>query len=165
MIASRPALVDNVATMTSAVDDVVRRLGLAPHPEGGWFRELYRDPSVTTIHYVLPAGGLAPLHRLRSRTELWHFYGGASVELHTIEGDGEGARHTLARLSSHTPVAVVTPGTWQATRVSGGEAAFAWCGCTVTPAFDFADWEMPARTELLRRLPGLSARVTELTRP
>src|SRR3954470_13788537 len=102
LIASRPSLVDNVATMSSAVDEVVRRLGLAPHPEGGWFRELYRDPSVTTIHFVLPATGLAPLHRLRSRTELGLFLGGAAVELPLIDGDGEAARHSVTRLSAES---------------------------------------------------------------
>jgi predicted cupin superfamily sugar epimerase len=166
MIASRHALVDNVATMSSAVDDIVRRLGLAPHPEGGWFREVYRDSSVTTIHYLLPAGGLSPLHRLRSRAELWHFYGGAEVELHTIASanDDEGRQHQVARLAPSSPLAVVTPGTWQAARVVG-EGPFAWCGCTVAPAFDFVDWEMPPRAELLRQLPGLQEQVMELTRP
>src|SRR5262245_59147502 len=120
------------------VDDVVRRLGLASHPEGCWFRELYRDELVTTIHYVLPAGGLSPLHRLRSRTEVWHFYGGAEVELHTIAPDG--TWHEVTRLCSAAPVATVPAGTWQATRVVG-DGVYAWCGCTVAPAFDFADWE------------------------
>jgi predicted cupin superfamily sugar epimerase len=76
-----------------SIEDVVQRLGLAAHPEGGWYREVYRDAAVSTIHYVLPAGGLAPLHRVRDRVELWHFYGGAPVELHTIV-DG---KNTLLR--------------------------------------------------------------------
>jgi uncharacterized protein len=171
MIAGDAALVDNTATMNRPVDDVVRRLGLAPHPEGGWYRELYRDAAVTTIHYVLPAGGLAPLHRLRSRAELWHFYGGAEVELHTIDDQGyDPPRHLVTRLSPAAPLAVVPPGVWQAARVVGASDSddgdgFAWCGCTVAPAFDFADWEMPARAELVTALPALSALVTELTRP
>jgi predicted cupin superfamily sugar epimerase len=148
--------------MSAALDDVIRRLGLAPHPEGGWFREVYRDLSVTTIHYVLPAGGLAPLHRLKRRTELWHFYSGAPVELHTIAEDGRW--HEVARLSASSPVAVVPAGVWQATRVVG-DGSYAWCGCTVAPAFDFADWEMPTRAQLLRALPMLQDQVTELTNP
>jgi predicted cupin superfamily sugar epimerase len=147
--------------MSNSVDELVRRLGLLPHPEGGWFRELYRDPAVTTIHYVLPAGGLSPLHRLRTRTELWHFYGGADVELHTL-GDVD-ARHQITPLSPLQPVAIVPPGTWQAARVVGD--GFAWCGCTVAPAFDFADWEMPSRAELLQQFPSLRSLVLELTRP
>jgi predicted cupin superfamily sugar epimerase len=159
LIAAGIAVVDNTAAMTEPVEDVVARLELAPHPEGGWFRELYRDDAVTTIHYVLPAGGLSPLHRLRRRTELWHWYGGAPVTLHTLTDGGEAA---TARLGAGTPLAVVPPGVWQAARAA--DDGWAWCGCTVAPAFDFADWEMPPRAELLRRWPGLAALVTELTR-
>ncbi|MDB4971389.1 MAG: hypothetical protein JWN44_7078 [Myxococcales bacterium] len=136
---------------------MVQTLGLTAHPEGGWFRELHRDRAVTTIHYVLDAHGLSPLHRLRSRTELWHFYDGAPLELHTI-ADGV---HAMARLSRESPVAVVPAGVWQAARTGDG---WAWCGCTVAPAFDFDDWEMPPRAMLLDQLPSLATIVTELTR-
>ena len=141
-----------------SIEDVVQRLRLVAHPEGGWYREVYRDAAASTIHYVLPAGGLAPLHRVRDRVELWHFYGGAPVELHTIV-DG---RHAVVTVGPDAPIGVVPPGVWQAMRVGNGAA---WCGCTVAPAFDFAAWEMPPREELLRALPqGLHAIVRELTR-
>jgi len=141
-----------------SIEHVVARLGLVAHPEGGWYREVYRDAAVSTIHYVLPARGLAPLHRVKERVELWHFYGGAPVEVHTIVGE----RHAVVTLGPDAPIAVVPPGAWQATRAGEGAA---WCGCTVAPAFDFAAWEMPPREELLRALPqGLHAIVRELTR-
>jgi uncharacterized protein len=140
------------------VEDLVDRLRLAPHPEGGWYGEIYRDAAVSTIHYVMPAGGLAPLHRVLGRVELWHFYGGAPVEVHTIV-DGV---HRAVTLGPDAPLAVVPPGAWQATRARDGAA---WCGCTVAPAFDFAAWEMPARAALLAALPSvLHAIVQELTR-
>ena len=194
-------LVDNIAAMSPPSDhvvDLVRRLRLAPHPEGGWFRELYRDRAVTTIYYVMEPRGLSPLHRLRTRSELWHFYGGAPVELHLIgDRDGDTAtthahrvderaataataddlhragaandvhvganEHRVALLSADAPVAVVPPGAWQAARVLGDEPAL--LGCTVAPAFDFADWQMPTRAELLQRFPLHSALVAALTRP
>jgi len=141
-----------------SIEDVVQRLRLVAHPEGGWYREVYRDAAASTIHYVLPAGGLAPLHRVRDRVELWHFYGGAPVELHTIV-DG---RHAVVTVGPDAPIGVVPPGAWQATRAGNGAA---WCGCTVAPAFDFAAWEMPSRDELVRALPpSLHAIVRELTR-
>lgn len=153
--------------MSLPIDELVRRLRLAPHPEGGWFRELYRDAAVTTIYYAMEPRGLSPLHRLRTRSELWHFYSGAAVDLHTIVdaaddpvGDG---RHDVARLDAESPLAVVPPGVWQSARVLGDEPAL--LGCTVAPAFDFSDWQMPPRAELLRRFPALAALVTELTRP
>jgi len=141
-----------------SIEHVVERLGLVAHPEGGWYREVYRDAAVSTIHYVLPARGLAPLHRVKERVELWHFYGGAPVEVHTIVGE----RHAVVTLGPDAPIAVVPPGAWQATRAGEGAA---WCGCTMAPAFDFATWKMPPREELLRALPqGLHAIVRELTR-
>jgi len=141
-----------------SIEHVVERLGLVAHPEGGWYREVYRDAALSTIHYVLPARGLAPLHRVKERVELWHFYGGAPVEVHTIVGE----RHAVVTLGPDAPIAVVPPGAWQATRAGEGAA---WCGCTVAPAFDFAAWEMPPREELLRALPqGLHAIVREPTR-
>jgi predicted cupin superfamily sugar epimerase len=140
------------------VEDLVERLRLAPHPEGGWYREVYRDAAVSTIHYLLPAGALAPLHRVRGRVELWHFYGGAPLELHTIV---DGA-HQVTTLGPDAPLGVVPADAWQATRAGDGAA---WCGCTVAPAFDFAAWEMPARATLLGVLPPpLHPIVLELTR-
>jgi predicted cupin superfamily sugar epimerase len=140
------------------LDDVVQRLGLVAHPEGGWYGEVYRDAAVSTIHYVLPARGLAPLHRVLARVELWHFYGGSPVEVHTIVGE----RHIVTQLGPEAPIAVVPPGAWQATR-AGDEAA--WCGCTVAPAFEFSAWELPTRETLLRALPpALHDIVRELTR-
>jgi hypothetical protein len=140
------------------VDDLVKRLALIVHPESGWYREVYRNTAVSTIHYVLPAGGLAPLHRVRDRVELWHFYDGAPLEVHTIV-DGV---HAVTALGPEAPIAVVPPGAWQATRAGDGAA---WCGCTVAPAFDFAAWEMPPRAALLEALPPpLHAIVRELTR-
>jgi predicted cupin superfamily sugar epimerase len=107
----------------------------------------------------MSAGSLAPLHRVHDRTELWHFYGGAPVEVHTIVGD----RHERAVLGPESPVVIVPPGAWQATRAGDGHA---WCGCTVAPAFDFAAWEMPSRAELERLLPSaLHGVVAQLTRP
>ena len=69
----------------------------------------------------------------------------------------------MARLDAESPLAVVPPGVWQSARVVADEPAL--LGCTVAPAFDFGDWQMPPRAELLRRFPALTALVTELTRP
>lgn len=144
--------------MNTSVEDIVRQLGLAEHPEGGWYREIYRDAAVSTIHYVLPAHGLAPLHRVHGRVELWHFYGGTPVEIHTIVDE----RHACTLLGPESPVVVVPAGAWQATRAGDG---YAWCGCTVAPAFDFDAWEMRSRNQLLRELPNTLHRViTQLTR-
>jgi predicted cupin superfamily sugar epimerase len=154
---------------------LVEALGLVPHPEGGFFRETYRSPlatrvrqgdraASTAIYFLLPAGSLSALHRVRS-DEVWHHYVGDPVDLHVI--DEERGTHAVHRLGSDVlggerPQVVVPAGQWQAAVAAGGRAAL--CGCTVAPGFDFADFEMPPRQDLLKRMPALAAIVERLTR-
>jgi uncharacterized protein len=149
-------------------------LGLIPHPEGGLYRETFRAPLVveapqgnraasTAIYFLLPAGSFSALHRVRS-DEVWHHYDGDPVELHTIDESGE---HHVVLLGKDVrrgerPQRVVPAGTWQAA-VSAGHG-FSLCGCTVAPGFDFADFEMPSRDEVMARFPQHRAVVERLTR-
>jgi predicted cupin superfamily sugar epimerase len=153
---------------------LVATLGLRPHPEGGFFRETFRAPLVvaapqgeraasTAIYFLLPAGSFSALHRVRS-DEVWHHYDGDPVEIHTLHGAG---LHRVTRLGSHLsrgerPQVVVPAGVWQAAIPVGD--AFALCGCTVAPGFDFADFEMPARAELVATFPQLREVIEQLTR-
>jgi predicted cupin superfamily sugar epimerase len=156
--------------------DVVRALSLTPHPEGGFYRETFRArlavPSAngigpraasTAIYFLLPAGGLSALHRVRS-DEVWHHYDGDPVELHTIDADGAHATVVLGSslLRGERPQHVVPAGTWQAA-VARGER-YALCGCTVSPGFDFVDFEMPSRHQMLRLFPELRPTIERLTR-
>ena len=125
---------------------LIERLGLEPHPEGGWFAETWRDPgddgargSGTSIYYLLEAGQHSAWHRVDA-TEIWHHYACAPLRLELWDG----ARHrgvTLGDdlLAGQIPQAVVAPGEWQAA-VSLGE--FTLVGCTVSPAFEFAGFEL-----------------------
>ncbi|HET7545445.1 MAG TPA: cupin domain-containing protein [Polyangiaceae bacterium] len=157
-------------------EEVIAWLGLAPHPEGGFFRETFRaSASVTApfaavtraastaIYFLLRAGEFSAFHSVRS-DEVWHHYLGASLELHTIDRAG---MHRRVELGSElergqTPQWVVPAGTLQAARVIG--AGFSLCGCTVAPGFDFADFDMPARAQLVSRHPALSELIESLTR-
>ncbi|HVH43806.1 MAG TPA: cupin domain-containing protein [Labilithrix sp.] len=154
---------------------LVELLGLEPHPEGGFFREMWRSPLVlgslphgapraasTAIYFLLPAGAFSALHRVAS-DEVWHHYDGDPVELHVLEGRVHQTfilGRDLAR--GQRPQHVVPAGAWQAA-VSVG-AKWSLCGCTVAPGFDFADFEMPSREEMLRLLPDHAAAVKQLTR-
>ena len=156
---------------------VVTALGLAPHPEGGFFRETFRAPLVisapqgsraasTAIYFLLPAGSFSALHRVRS-DEVWHHYDGDPVELYTLHedaGDGEARVVRLGRdlARGDRPQVIVPAGVWQAAVPVGKR--FALCGCTVAPGFDFADFEMPSRAELLGRFPAVRELVERLTR-
>jgi predicted cupin superfamily sugar epimerase len=130
------------------VDELVTRLGLSPHPEGGFFRETYRAPLVvegprgprpacTAMVYLLPAGAHAAFHRVHA-DELWHFYAGAPLRLYRLGLDE-------VTLDGMQPQALVPSGIWQAAETLG---AFSLVGCTVAPGFDFADWELGRRSLL-----------------
>lgn len=162
-------------TPSAEVTRVVERLGLEPHPEGGFYREMFRSAlapatgeraASTAIYFLLPAGTFSAFHRVKSADEVWHHYDGDPIELHTI--DEQSGAHHVARLGrdlegGERPQLVVPAGVWQAALPVGSR--FGLCGCTVAPAFDFADFEMPSREALLARLPREHAGVIErLTR-
>ncbi len=153
---------------------VVQALGLSPHPEGGYYRETFRASlalpapqgpraASTAIYFLLPADSFSALHRVRS-DETWHHYDGDPVELYTIRDDGAAQvvrlGNDLAR--GDRPQVVVPAGMWQAAVPVGDR--FALCGCTVAPGFDFADFEMPSRAELVARFPESRELVERLTR-
>lgn len=145
------------------VKRVIESLGLAPHPEGGFYRETHRS-SWTAIYFLLPAGEFSAFHRLRIADEMWHHYAGDPVELDMIDPDGV---HRVVLLGSdlergERPQAIVPAGTLQAAAVRGNR--YALCGCTVTPAFDFADFELPTREELLSAFPHHEALIRRRTR-
>lgn len=164
------------STLDPEAKALVELLGLSPHPEGGYFRETWRSPlalaglpqgspraASTAIYYLLAAGGISALHRVAS-DEVWHHYDGGAVELHVLEGRVH-RTFVLGRdfAKGERPQIVVPAGAWQAA-VAIGER-WALCGCTVAPGFDFADFEMPAREEMLRLLPDHEAAVMQLTHP
>lgn len=146
-------------------NDVVRRLGLLPHPEGGFYRETYRSAltldlpdgrrraAATAIHYLLPAGAWSTWHRVAS-DEIWHHYDGGALRLHLL---GAGTR----RLWSGDPQAVVPAGVWQAAEP---EDRAVLCGCTVAPGFDFADFELGHAEALVAAYPEQEALIRRLER-
>jgi predicted cupin superfamily sugar epimerase len=126
---------------------IIERLGLAPHPEGGWYRETWRAASPageraagTAIHFLLEAGQRSHWHRIDA-TELWLFQAGAPLTLRTALADAGVVEALLGPdvLAGQVTQAVVRPGEWQA-----AEATFDWSlvACVVVPGFDFAGFEM-----------------------
>ena len=147
------------------VAELVRRLGLRPHPEGGYYGETFRSPvqltlpdgrirsASTAIHYLLPAGAWSAWHRVRS-DEVWHHYDGGALRLHRL-GMAE------VRLSAECPQAVVPAGVWQAAEPEDGAVL---CGCTVAPGFEFDDFELGAVEDLVAAFPGDAALIRRLGR-
>ena len=127
--------------MTSEVDRLIVALDLKPHPEGGHFRETFRDshPATrahsTAIYFLLKAGETSHWHRVDA-AEVWHFYRGAALELSIGK-----QRHVLGPDidAGQAPQIVVPAGAWQKARSLGD---FTLVGCTVAPAFEFAHFEL-----------------------
>jgi predicted cupin superfamily sugar epimerase len=127
--------------------EVVALLGLQPHPEGGFYKETFRDsrlvdgrPASTAIYYLLGVGEVSEWHRVDA-AEVWHWHAGAPMVI-TMSGNGhDAAAHHLGPnlLQSQRPQLVV-PAHWWQTATSLG--AWSLVGCTVAPGFDFAGFEM-----------------------
>jgi predicted cupin superfamily sugar epimerase len=126
--------------MDARAEGLIRALGLQPHPEGGYYAEVYRAAAVSTIYYLLPFGEKSRWHRVTS-DEIWHFYEGAPLDLLQLTPDGgEMDRFVLGPLSEkQRPVHCVPADHWQAARSRGG---YTLVGCTVAPAFQYANFSL-----------------------
>ncbi|MDH4100470.1 MAG: cupin domain-containing protein [Nitrospirota bacterium] len=156
-------------------EELIARYNLAPHPEGGWYREFHRsDVSVgilpgyagertalTAIYFLLAKGDFSAFHRVLGE-EVWVHLAGDPLELVLL--DKEPRSITLAPAGSGepvAPVAIVPPNVLQAARTTGD---YTLVTCLVAPGFDFADFSMPSREELLREYPGCGEVIKVFTR-
>ena len=128
-------------------DEIISKFDLEPHPEGGHFRETFRDRrevdgrSVgTAILFLLKSGERSHWHRVDA-TEIWHFYAGAPLELSISERGAAGKAYILANdlAKGQSPQLVVPARHWQAARSLG---EWSLVGCTVSPGFEFDGFEM-----------------------
>jgi predicted cupin superfamily sugar epimerase len=159
----------------------IEKLQLEPHPEGGYFRQTYRSEVAiarealpprftgaravsTAIYFLLAGENFSAFHRLRS-DEMWHFYVGAPVTVHVIEPDGGYSALVLGDDPEAGQVlqAVVRAGCWFGSHVTDWKS-FAVVGCTVSPGFDFDDFQMGKRAELVREYPQHRGIIERLTR-
>jgi predicted cupin superfamily sugar epimerase len=156
------------------IECVIRELGLAPHPEGGWFRETYRstrlDPSgraaSTLIYFLLAQGQCSRLHRIDA-DEGWHLYRGGPLEIFELDESSPGGALGVTRLGldleqGERPQHVVPAGRWFGAALPDG-VDYALAGCSVAPGFEFRHFELAARRELLARFPAHRALIARLT--
>ncbi|MDK1490460.1 cupin domain-containing protein [Sinorhizobium sp. 7-81] len=128
---------------------IVDALGLARHPEGGWYVETFRDDvgtprsHSTAIYYLLERGERSHWHRVRDAAEIWHYYAGAPLELSIAEPGKPASRSRLGPdlLDGQRPQHVVPANWWQSAASLGD---WTLVGCTVAPGFDFSAFEMAA---------------------
>ena len=159
--------------MNARVAELIERLHLRPHPEGGFYAEVYRSQqavdaldgrsrraALTSIYFLLPESAISRWHRVLS-DEVWCHLEGAPLELHLLDAATPSAHTiTLAPVSAHdAPQHTVPAGVWQAARSTG---AYSLAACMVAPGFDFDDFALMAADDPLRgwignHYPALSA--------
>jgi uncharacterized protein len=164
-------------------EDVKKLLGLKPHPcEGGWYVRTYEAAEMvqaeafvdrryagarrtgTAIYYLLAAETFSEMPRLQS-DEVFHFYAGDAVEMLQLTEKGRGSKVVIGSdlLRGQRPQVVVERGVWQGARLVAG-GAWALLGCTVSPGFEFEDYEAWGREQLRAEWPAFAEEITALTR-
>ena len=163
-------------------DSWIEKLHLQAHPEGGFFREMFRSEETLTgmnlpdryggeqrsictgIYYLLRSRDVSHLHRLAS-DEHWFFHTGENLTIHTISKTGvyealplglDARKHALPHLT-------IPRGVWFGATVDEPDS-FALVSCVVAPGFEFKDFELAGRQDLLKRCPGRSSLITRLTK-
>jgi len=148
----------------------IRKLNLQKHPEGGYFRETYRSKGTipaehlsetsggdrnysTSIYFLLTSDDISAFHRLKS-DEIWHFYYGSSLTIYRIDSDGMLFKTKMGNDLENGELfqTHIKAGQWFGARVNE-EDSFSLVGCTVSPGFDFSDFELASRKELLKAYP------------
>ena len=134
-------------TLPASAAEIIARLELKPHPEGGHYRETFRDEAVdadgrsrsTAIYFLLARGERSHWHRIDA-VEVWHYHAGASLTLQIADDGGRRSVKLGADLTSgEEPHAIVPPHAWQAAESNGD---WTLVGCTVAPGFEFAKFEL-----------------------
>lgn len=167
--------------MLEKVKYYIEKLQLLPHPEGGYYREVYRAGEMilaeylpgnfkgnrnisTSIYFLLQRNDFSAFHMLKS-DELWHFYDGSSVKLSIIDEDGNFNEIFLGGniADGETYQTVIKKNCWFAAELVD-KKSYALVGCTVSPGFDFQDFEMADCEKLVKEYPGYADRIKRLCR-
>lgn len=163
------------------IQQIIKTLNLLPHPEGGYYKETYRSAGSinsdslsadysgkrnysTCIYFLLTSDTFSAFHRIK-QDEIWHFYDGSPLLLHTISEKGLHSQHIIGKdiTNGQTPQLVVNGGDWFAATVIG-ENSYSLVGCTVAPGFDFADFELAEKDELTALFPEHKGIIGEFTK-
>lgn len=163
------------------VTELIKKLGLQPHPEGGYFKETYRSSDEimeaslssvysgrrsysTCIYFLLPSDTFSAFHKIH-QDEIWHFYLGSPIQLQVISERGKHREFTIGTdlTKGEAPQLIVPGNHWFAASVLEPNS-FALVGCTVAPGFDFADFTLARRGELITKFPKHRKLITRLTR-
>ena len=169
----------NNNNMTEA-EKIIKSLQLQPHPEGGFFKETYRSQGTinvdslgedfsekrnysTCIYFLLTSDNFSAFHRIK-QDEIWHFYKGSPIKLHVISEEGIYKKIIIGNNleKGELPQCVVKAKQYFAAEVININD-FTLVGCTVAPGFDFNDFELPKRNQLVSKFPQYQSEINRLT--
>jgi hypothetical protein len=167
--------------MQTKITRIIQQLSLIPHPEGGYYKETYRSHEEilessldtkysgkrncsTCIYFMLTSDTFSAFHRI-NQDEIWHFYQGSTLNLYMISPTGALTKVLIGSdiLNGEVPQFVVPAGYWFAAKVVE-ESSYSLVGCTVSPGFDFRDFELADRDCLINMFPKLEDVINEFTR-
>jgi predicted cupin superfamily sugar epimerase len=167
--------------MTLSPKQLIAQFNLIAHPEGGYYKEMYRSAEIitqdalparfvgdrsfsTAIYFLLEKGDFSTFHRIKS-DECWHFYAGNTLHIYVLHSNGELEIISLGNdLDKGERFQYVVPaGCWFAS-APAEEVSFSFVGCTVAPGFNFADFEMAKAGELVKSYPQHTAIIKRLSR-
>ena len=170
-----------MVNLDNIIRKIIEKLELSPHPEGGFFKELYRSDGIihseslgpkfsgtrnyaTSIYFLLTSDTFSAFHKI-NQDEIWHFYDGSPIELHVISETGMHTQHIIGKdiFNGQVPQLVVPANHWFAASTIN-ENDYSLVGCGVSPGFDFKDFKLPSREYLLQKFPQHTDIITELTR-
>lgn len=161
--------------------EIIDSLELKPHPEGGFFKETYRSKGTikvdsldaeyegernysTSIYFMLTSEKFSSFHKI-NQDEIWHFYQGSPIELHTISESGIHKKHIIGNdlMNAQKPQLVVPGNHWFAAKVIDPDS-YSLVGCTVSPGFDFEDFTLAERDVLIQQFPEHKELIKSFTR-
>ncbi|SEL83384.1 hypothetical protein SAMN04487910_3407 [Aquimarina amphilecti] len=167
--------------MDKKVEKIVLKLDMKPHPEGGFYKETYRSTGVipkdtleegfsgdrnycTGIYFLLTSKNFSAFHKIK-QDEMWHYYVGSSLYVHVITPNGKYTKYTVGMNldEGESPQLVVPANSWFASSVKDDEG-YSFVGCTVSPGFDFEDFELAQRSFLINQYPDHLDIISEYTR-
>ena len=167
--------------MSTQAQKYIEKLQLKPHPEGGYYKEIYRAGEMilsehlpkrykssrnfsTSIYFLLEGNQVSNFHKLKS-DEQWHFYDGSSIVIYAIDEGGNLNKILLGRNieNGESPQTIIKQNSWFAAELSD-KTSFALIGCTVAPGFDFSDFELGKSNDLIEAFPQYSELIDKLTK-
>ena len=153
--------------MTENTDyqNIIEKYQLEPHPEGGYFRQLYGNDEkgkkdLSTIYYMLTNNDLSAFHRLHGMTEIWYYHAGEPLNIYVIDSKGNLAIHNLS--PDGEMQVVILPEQWFAAEIPS-KKGYCLVGCAVAPAFSFENFELGQKDTLLRQFPQYATLIERLS--